>query len=985
MLKPETVDRALEAIKGSAQYEYFFERLNSPAWLKPLAERRFFKHPLEAEELDRGIRFRFWPESRYLVRMSKIPEAQGAVLPIALGIPSSNNSRIYDDLAEIALSLPPASGAQLVPKLLEGVRLPVKLLLNERIGALIAYLADGGQGTAAKTLAQAALALSPDPTATSEEDGMLRLPKPRPLFEDFYYRRIADKAVPALVNALALEAVEIFARLLDEAIRLSQKPDDEENGEGEDFIYIGHSAIEMRDGHDDILGTLLYAVRDASEQFMRANPGRLSSVLKAFKSKRWTSFERLKLHLCRMFLGDGGLDIAEQAFQEPEILNRESLQHEAVLLLKESFSRWNAQAQQRLLEWIDGGRPEDASRRWLELLGQPVTLDSAQRIDDIWRRDHYAILQGQLPDPYQRKLDALVAKLGPPRILAEPKAIDYGAFWATSPKAPVEFGAMTVLEILEFLATWTPGTDIFDATAEGAGRDLGAAVIAKLDDFVAAANDFRRLDPTYVRAFFGALTGALRQKLVFDWRPVLDLAAWVASQPREIPGRKGGIMVADPDWGWSRDAIIDLISAGFDNNLDGRLTLDLRRMVWSALRPLTDDPNPTLADETPDPQKSAPPVVQRISDGDNRAREADLTSISINTTRGRAMRAVFDYARWVRIGIDAERKADDASAIGLEAIPEVREVLDAHLDVGREPTRTIRSVYGDRLTVLAWLDWNWLETNLGRILPLADADYAFFSAAWSSFVVFNKANTGLLRALTERYRKAIHHLGKDIIPRHSLKSPEYALAEHLMIYYSLGALEPGGADQLLDDFYALASNEVRGHAIWFIGTSVAGSNEDPPYEVFVRLQNLFSKRLESAQNAASPDAFSSELVNFGHWFTSKKFDERWSIETLLAALRLSKKTSPEMNVVKRLSEICPRYPVECVSCLRSIIEGDREGWIILGVEADARGVLRQALDSNNPDASLFARRLIEELISKGQFGFRTLLSLTTPNFSGTWG
>ena len=113
-----------------------------------------------------------------------------------------------------------------------------------------------------------------------------------------------------------------------------------------------------------------------------------------------------------------------------------------------------------------------------------------------------------------------------------------------------------------------------------------------------------------------------------------------------------------------------------------------------------------------------------------------LTSLSINTTRGRAMHSVFQYARWVRLCTDAQRANAGDPSISLDAMPEVQEVLDTHLDIGREPTRTIRSVFGDHLTLLAWLDWNWLDANLGRILPLADAEYAFFKAAWRSFVVF---------------------------------------------------------------------------------------------------------------------------------------------------------------------------------------------------------------------------------------------------------
>jgi hypothetical protein len=568
MLKPETVERALGAIKGYAQYEYFFDRLNSPAWLKPLADRDFFKHPQAAEKVDPYVRFRFWPESRYLVRMSKIPEAQAAVLEIALKIPPSDNSRIYDGLAEIAFSLPPQSGAQLVPKLLEGVRLPVKLLLKERIGEIIPYLADGGQGEAAKALALGVLALSPDPAASAKEEESLLFPESRTFFEDYYYHRIVARALPALVRALGIDAVQMFADLLDEAIRFSQKGED--SGNGEDYLYVAHPAIETGGGRDDILGILLYALRKAAEQLIAADPGQIATVLEVFNLKRWSSFKRLKLHLCRVFLEAGGSDIAETIFQDPEILNRASLHHEAVLLLKASFARWRAPSKDSLLEWVDRGWPEDASRRWLELSGQEVTEEKIRKIGDIWKRDHLAILQGQLPEPYQHKLDELVARIGAPSKLEEPHAISGGAVGAVSPKATGEFSAMSVAEVIEFLANWTPGTDICGATAEGAGQDLGGAIRARLDEFVAVADDFRRLDPTYVRSFFGALAAVLKEKRAFDWKPVLDLAAWVSSQPREIQGRKGGgLFIADPDWGWSRDAIIDLLSTGFDQDYSG--------------------------------------------------------------------------------------------------------------------------------------------------------------------------------------------------------------------------------------------------------------------------------------------------------------------------------------------------------------------------------------------------------------------------------
>jgi hypothetical protein len=56
-----------------------------------------------------------------------------------------------------------------------------------------------------------------------------------------------------------------------------------------------------------------------------------------------------------------------------------------------------------------------------------------------------------------------------------------------------------------------------------------------------------------------------------------------------------------------------------------------------------------------------------------------------------------------------------------------------------------------------------------------------------------------------------------------------------------------------------------------------------------------------------------------------------------------------------------------------MIEFDREGWLLFGDEDDGRRILKGAIDNNNGDGLRVARRLIEDLIAKGQFTFRGLL------------
>lgn len=951
MLRAETVDRALREIsKGYAQYQYFFDHLNSPAWLEPLFRHGFFQKPPEPVRDGQYISFPLWPESRYLVRMSHIVEAQETVHKIALRIPDSENSRVHDDIAEIALSLPPALSAALVPQVCSYTKFPIKLLLPERVAMLIVNLAEGGQGKAALKLASATLALTPDPRmAKPEDEESLLLPEPRSQFNDWYYAQIIERTVPALVNTVGLEAVQLFCELLNDAAQFLCK---EPEAGDEDYFYIRHPAIEQGKSRDDIPSLLLCASRDAAEQLIASDRAQFGAVLTVLQQRRWTSFRRLELHITRVFLEEGHA-VAERVFENPEILISPSLRHEAVLLLKASFSSLSSERRQHILAWMDAGPSEESVRRWLEFVGEPVT---DEKIRGNWkrrRRDHFSILEGQLPEPYQRTYEELKIELGDPSPPEHIPARTVGAISAQSPKSTEELAVMAVEDVLRFLASWAPGSDILGPTAEGLGGALTAVVSQRPGEFAAVAPKFRTLDPTYVRCLFAGLNAALKKGEKWDWRPALELATWVGTQPRGIEGRKGGLMVADPDWGWTLDAIIDLLKTGFEGGTD-RLSCEHRALVWDALVPLTDDPFPSPEDER--------------SDG------FDPSFLSINSTRGRAFYALLEYARWVRKCADAQRKTEEEPPVTLDSMPEVREVLDRHLDLEREPTLTIRSVYGHQLSSLASLDWEWFRANVERILPEGQNDSVYLNAAWESFVVFNQPHNALLRELMPAYQRAVAGITKGPRMMRHPGSPKDSLAEHLMVYYWRGDLKFGGEDGLLDGFYAQAPDELRGHAMWFIGRSVSNWDDGSPPEVFERLRNLMDRRLKSAEQSASAGVFAKELANFGWWFTSKKFNDRWSIETLLSTLQLTKKTVAEMDVVKRLAGLCPGFPVECISCLGLMIEGDREHWLLLGVEDDARQVIRLALESSSPEAAMSARRLVENLIAKGHFGFRSLLA-----------
>ena len=60
-------------------------------------------------------------------------------------------------------------------------------------------------------------------------------------------------------------------------------------------------------------------------------------------------------------------------------------------------------------------------------------------------------------------------------------------------------------------------------------------------------------------------------------------------------------------------------------------------------------------------------------------------------------------------------------------------------------------------------------------------------------------------------------------------------------------------------------------------------------------------------------------------------------------------------------------------CLDLKVQGDRDNWVLVGVEVEARQIIKAAVDGGQHDAAMGARRLVELLIARGQYGFRNLL------------
>jgi hypothetical protein len=336
------------------------------------------------------------------------------------------------------------------------------------------------------------------------------------------------------------------------------------------------------------------------------------------------------------------------------------------------------------------------------------------------------------------------------------------------------------------------------------------------------------------------------------------------------------------------------------------------------------------------------------------------------------MHAVIQYALWVRKHLEKQPDAKSRIGRGFEEMPEVQEILDAHLDPRRDPSLAIRAVYGWWFPWLVLLDAEWARSRLRKIFPREEALQDLRNAAWTTYIIFCAAYDNVFDVLQDEYTQALDRVGA-VHSERLREDPHQRLAEHLMVFYWRGNLSLDEPDGLLVHFYMSAPETLKAHALEFLGRVLRDTKEHVSEEILDRLRLLWERRLVAVCEARPSVAGSSELAAFGWWFASGRFEDSWAMTQLIEALKLARRAEPDDLVAERLAMLTTTIPRETVECLRLMIEGDQEGWHMHIWREHARTILTKALQGTNIEARQAAVDLIHRLGARGYFEFRDLL------------
>jgi hypothetical protein len=931
---PELVTRAIAGMPHSEQQRYFFDRLENPEWIEPLRKAKFFDQLPTPVKEEKSTGYYLWPASRYLSRMARYKP--DLVAEIMFRFPATDNPFVIQDILDAAASMPPDSAAKLADAV---ARTPLsgRLVGMERTGEIASNLAQGGQMEAALKVLRSILEVVPDPRPIKiGPSGHEYRHEARTRIREFDYSNILRIYSATLTSSLGSRYLELLSKKLVVALSQERASDRKARRPVEDYSYIWRPHLEYGAVHQEAKQLLISGVLQSAE-FMASN-GAWADAALVLQRPSSAIFERIQLYLLAKY-PDLDLELAAQKLTNADLFHYFGLRQEFNQLARVVFPLLSREQQERFFALIDAGF------NTTRMVERGLTTEQIEQMLRQWKLERFEPVRDHLPPERQQELLELEGEFGKARKY-ENSVVRGGAVapGGESPVSSEKLESMTIDELLELLKSWAPDSHTpFGPTEQGLGRELASIIRDHPERYWERLDDFKTLQPTYVRAMLQGFREAVRNNITLAWQPLLDLAEWICEQPSEKVTEvdEGQWHPPDSDWHPSRFAIIEILEDGLKKDL---LPFAERTKIWKIIEILAEDESNCL-----DYRESS-------------SLEKDVWSYSLNTLRPRAVRVAFNYIEWLHTHLKAEGSS-------VQAAPEIAQFLDRHLDVDAERCLAVRLIYGEKLPFLKMVDPTWVPNAITRIFPDDPALQPLRDVAWSAYLAANPAYTDLFFLLEPLYRNAIRveDEARQQGTSHLMDRPSSLLGQHLIQMYWWDKVDLSEGSVLSDFLNNTTSTALRS-TVTYVGRSLAEAQDAVAEDAIARLQLLWDYILasENAQNS------SEVFANFGWWFNTRYFDDAWALDRLRASLRLANgKFEPVLDALSRLARLaatCPEIVLECTQMIVLAANDYVELWT-----NDIRTILETVLHSGDASLSAAALNLINELGTRGQHTYRLLL------------
>lgn len=929
---------------------YFFDKLESPAWLKPLYKAGFFSSPprMEIDTEAKTSYFPFWAQSRYLIKVAPHEPENVLAITTELLASNSNNTLIYQDIAKAALKMPSQFAACWVEKAVEWLKKQTYLYfpLPDTLGKLVNYLAHENQVDAAFSLAQELLAVLPQPEASFNREPITH-------FDEYYYNIIINEHLQLLVKLEPERILDLFITLLDRYLSLYLSDSTKREKFFEDHSSIWYSTFNSTSQSlyrtDRIDSILTGAIWSTTKQIAEQDPEQVKNLFRKFQNYRWRIFDRICLHLLRGFPNQVSDLIAERLTDRKRLswlgLSPKDMEsdysREHALLLKEQFVNLSINLQEQIFRWLLEG-PTNAME---------VEVEQREKFVGYWQRDWFSVISDYLSLPCQQRYNELVRKLGAATTLGS--NAETNAWSPNSPVSEVELAEMVEGNMSKFFAYLKPG-ELSELCILGLTTQIDELIAYDPQKFVDQIEKFKEIEPNLVISLPQGLTKALKQSASehkkFSWEPVLTFCVWILEHFRELYDQN----ISSQEWSNLCGSIVSLIDTGLQAEELDKIPLSHRSQIWQLLKFLTSDTQVT---------PGFTPHYQDIYTDSRRA--------AVDTVRGKAMQAVVQYAFWIRQNANGNVQASQ----NFDDMPEVQQVLEWHLNPQQDPSSAIRLAYGKRFLRLLHLASNWTQKQIDQIFPEEPGFEYLFEAAWEGYT-FNELYTNSFRLLRKKYKYAVGKLPALNSSSNKESETAKALSKKLVNLFLSAEIDLGGADSLLEDFFTQAPSYLHEEFMRHMSWQLLYNNFPIEDELRQRLQNFLEWRINRAKDSSTEIEQPSDLKYFGGIFASGKLDAQWAIAKLLDVLKLLKTVDDSREFLNRLKDLASVMPQEAVQCLSYLADGNQAStskWFFLYPNDCHRAILQTALRSGDEVAQTKAKNLISRLLARNLGDFQELL------------
>jgi hypothetical protein len=922
----EQVQEALRRIPTLQLRRAFFEGLQNPLWVAPLAKQRAFRDPPEPEVMPDGtVRDHYWPEIHYLARVA--PEVPKAVVDVLLRLRNSNNPWVRRSVFAIGSTIPADQAARLKRLVEAWISTGVGWRTDPRdmVGFAVNLL-QGGQRQAGMWFANH-LFKQPKKSQNAKQRGL-------PL-EDFWY----EQELPRMVEALGRDALEVVLSWLVANERASGHL-----RKGGDITFATREVIRQRDelgeGGEQ---TLVDAVRDLAVDETRRDAERVTSVLldaNMILARRIAFFalaEALRLAAEDEARNPMLMVAAQLLYDQPSLDDSCMIEYGE---LARAVSRHSLDVRERLDEVLRSGlRIDDQLTAWLANNEDDRSVD--ERIEEYeeqrWHRWLSAVGMDALSEPLRTKLAELDGRFGIIESPLAPKKIV--AMWS-GPNSPVSQGEMSVMSPAELVAHLESWHDLGDGwgpepTHEGQARQISSLLTANPTAVSGVEDLAGRLRPTYLRAILQGWEAASKAEVDLDWPQVIQVLGSVLAHADESDFPvEGGRFEDDVDFRPAKKAAVGLLEELVKKRTDGRVPGDLLPTLIDLLIVQADDE-----------------VAWAEYIGGVEASGMDPLTLSLNwqwPVRIRGMIHLITYG-------------PDAAWCELARSSLERDLL-------RDDVRgASRAALGEGLGRLISTAALWVEPRIPAWFGDENGISPCQQVALTTAMAVHNYHPKLYELLTPAMIAAAMS-GAPIAAgwEHGRSEPLQRIGEWMINAIVLGHTSLG-SDRLAAVFYGSAPAKIRGAAIGHLAWAFMHA-ERVEDDILDRLGELWDMRVEHVRSA--PD--DKDELNGFYWFVkSGKYAPEWWLPRLREALEIAPYLGREQYMIGEEVAASAAVDARVAFDVLKLLVGDREDVSISGFDLTRHAVpavIARAIASDDIELRQAAQQYMNELGERGDIG-----------------